>query len=1506
MHNKKFINLWQKNRKKLIENHVYKEEDEHSSCGVGLIASIKGEPSRKVVDMGIEALKCLYHRGAVDADGKTGDGAGIQLQIPKNFFNEKIERSGQQINDLPFAVGMIFLPRTDFAAQERSRTIVESEIINGGFKIYGWRHVPINTKVIGDKAKATLPEIEQILIGNEIISSELEFDDKLYVIRKRIEKKITQENISGFYVCSLSSQSIVYKGMFLAEQLSNFYPDIKDERFISKYAVYHQRYSTNTFPTWSLAQPFRVIAHNGEINTLKGNKNWMSAHEPRMSHKNFENNIDDLKPIIDSAASDSSALDATIELLVRSNRSLPMAKIMTIPEAFAHRRDFSKKLKDLYTYANAVMESWDGPAALCGVHNNWAVAGMDRNGLRPLRYTLTEEFLIAGSETGMIDIKETDILERGRVGPGQMIAVNFDEGKFYLDSQLKDKLSQSKPFGEWTKKIQHIDKLVQSVDEEFREIDLSTLRKRMTSFGWSVEDIEMILHPMIVEGKEAVGSMGDDTPLAVLSENYRGLHHFFRQNFSQVTNPPIDSLRERVVMSLRTRIGNLSNILDEDQSQCDHLQLNSPVLSINQFKTMRNYMKDKVQIIDTTMDLNDEKNNFKKELDRINKEAEDAVRSGFVHIILTDKKLSKDKISLPMILVTSSVHHYLIKKKLRTYISLNIQSAECLDVHYYAVLIGVGATSINGYLAQQAIADRHKKGLFKNLSYEECVERYIKSINNGLLKIMSKMGISVVSSYRGGCNFEAIGLSRNFMSEYFPSMSSKISGMGISGLEKRSLRAHKKAYEEEIVHLDVGGFYRYRKGGEKHSFEANAIHMLQSSVSSDSYSLYKKYSSLINQNHPINIRDLLAFRSINESISNDQIQNTYEIRKRLVAPGISLGALSPEAHETIAIAMNRIGAKSDSGEGGEDPQRFKYRKNGDNPSSRIKQIASGRFGVTSEYLNSCDEIEIKIAQGAKPGEGGQLPGGKVTDLIAKLRYSTKGVTLISPPPHHDIYSIEDLAQLIYDLKKINPKAKVCVKLVAQSGIGTVAAGVAKAKADVILVSGHNGGTGASPQTSIKYAGLPWELGLSEVHQVLSLNNLRNKVILRTDGGIKTGKDVVIAAMLGAEEFGIGTTSLVAMGCIMVRQCHSNTCPVGVCTQDEKLREKFSGTPEKVINLFTFIAEEVREILSSLNFKSINEIIGRSDLLYQVSRGGSDLDDLDLNPILTSIDSEIGDYNYKLINRNEVDSGLDEKVILDAKNFFENKQKIQLTYNIQNTDRALGTRLSSEVTRKFGMSVLSDDLAFIKMIGSAGQSLGAFLAKGITLEVYGDANDYVGKGLSGGKIIIRPKINSKLVTKDNVIIGNTVLYGATNGKLYAAGIAGDRFCVRNSGAQAIVEGCGDNGCEYMTGGYAFILGSVGNNFAAGMTGGMAFVYDKEGTLPVRINLDDVQYQQQMTNYWENFLFSKIKEHYEVTNSMHAKNLIENWEKEKFLFWQIVPKEMINKFENPVLLETTKTA
>jgi glutamate synthase (NADPH/NADH) large chain len=1013
-----------------------------------------------------------------------------------------------------------------------------------------------------------------------------------------------------------------------------------------------------------------------------------------------------------------------------------------------------------------------------------------------------------------------------------------------------------------------------------------------------MEDLEAILHPMVEDGKEAVGSMGDDSPLAVLSDKYRGLHHYFRQNFSQVTNPPIDSLREKRVMSLRTRLGNLGNILDEQAGQCALLQLESPVLTTGEFRAMRAYMGDTAAEIDCTFDVAGGSNALREAVRRIRQEAEDAVRGGATHIILTDEKMDATRAPIPMILATGAVHTHLVRQQLRTFTSLNVRSAECMETHYFAVLIGVGATTVNAYLAQEAIADRHRRGLFGDLALEQCLSRFKKGIDEGLLKIMSKMGISIVSSYRGGCNFEAVGLSRALVAEHFPGMSSRISGLGFAGIQKKVLEQHAIAYDEEVVALPIGGFYKYRRGGERHAWEAGLIHMLQQAVSTDSYSTFKKYSEAIHKRPPLQLRDLLDFRSSREAIPIDEVESITAIRKRFITPAMSLGALSPEAHGTLNVAMNRIGAKSDSGEGGEDPARFKPDKNGDNWNSAIKQVASGRFGVTAEYLNQCREIEIKVAQGAKPGEGGQLPGFKVTELIARLRHATQGVTLISPPPHHDIYSIEDLAQLIYDLKQINPDAKVCVKLVARTGIGTIAAGVAKANADVILISGHVGGTGASPQTSIKYAGVPWEMGLSEVAQVLTLNRLRHRVRLRTDGGLKTGRDIVIAAMLGAEEYGVGTGSLIAMGCIMVRQCHSNTCPVGVCVQDSELRKKFTGTPEKVVNLFSFLAEEVREILSSLGFRSLNEVIGRTDLLHQVSRGGAHLDDLDLNPLLAQVDPGDQARYCTLQGRNEVPDTLDARMIADARALFEEGEKMQLAYNVRNTHRAIGTRLSSMITRKFGMTGLKPGHVTVRLRGSCGQSLGAFAVQGLKLEVFGDANDYVGKGLSGGTIVVRPTTASPLKSHENTIIGNTVLYGATAGKLFAAGQAGERFAVRNSGAQVVVEGCGSNGCEYMTGGTAVILGKVSDNFAAGMTGGMAFIYDEDGSLPQYVNEENVIFQRIEVPHYEAVVKSLVEEHVAETQSRFAAQLLNDWDRVRSRFWQVIPKEMVHRLEIPV--------
>jgi len=1488
-------------RRWLAENGMYSEADEHSSCGVGLVVSIDGKPSRKVVEAGIDALKAIWHRGAVDADGKTGDGAGIHIQIPAPFFYDQVRRTGHEPReDQLMAVGQVFLPRTDFGAQETCRTIVETEVIRMGHYIYGWRHVPVDISVLGEKANATRPEIEQILISNAKGIDEEDFERELYVIRRRIEKAAAAAGINGLYIASLSCRSIIYKGMMLAEQVAEFYPDLKDERFKSAFAIYHQRYSTNTFPQWWLAQPFRMLAHNGEINTLKGNINWMKSHEIRMASTSFGDHAEDIKPIIAGGSSDSAALDAVFEVLVRAGRNAPMAKTMLVPESWSKQaEELPRAWRDMYSYCNSVMEPWDGPAALAMTDGRWVCAGMDRNGLRPMRYVVTGDGLVVcGSEAGMVPIDEGSVREKGALGPGQMLAVDMKEGQLFHDTEIKDKLAGAQPFGDWVGKINDMDRTLAGVTEKALHSG-ADLRRRQIAAGYSLEELESILAPMAEDGKEAIASMGDDTPSAVLSKQYRPLSHYFRQNFSQVTNPPIDSLREFRVMSLKTRFGNLKNVLDESSAQTEIVVLESPFVGNAQWDALVGELEGAVTEIDCTFAAG--KGALRDGLERIRAEAEDAVRSGTGHIVLADCNVGDDRIGMPMILATSAVHSHLTRKGLRTFCSLNVRSAECIDPHYFAVLIGAGATVVNPYLAEDSINDRIERGLLDG-SLTETVARYREAIDLGILKIMSKMGISVISSYRGGLNFEAVGLSRAMCAEYFPGLTSRISGIGVSGIQAKLEKVHSQAFRGGRDVLPIGGFYKARKSGETHAWGAQTMHMMQMACNKASYELWKRYSEAMQAGPPIHLRDLMAIKPMGETVPLEEVESVTAIRKRFVTPGMSLGALSPEAHKTLNVAMNRIGARSDSGEGGEDPAHFLPEPNGDNPSAKIKQVASGRFGVTAEYLNQCEELEIKVAQGAKPGEGGQLPGMKVTELIARLRHSTPGVTLISPPPHHDIYSIEDLAQLIYDLKQINPRVKVCVKLVAQSGVGTIAAGVAKAKADVILIAGHNGGTGASPATSIKYAGLPWEMGLTEAHQVLSMNKLRERVTLRTDGGLRTGRDIVMAAMMGAEEYGIGTAALISMGCIMVRQCHSNTCPVGVTTQDAQLREKFTGTAEKVVNLITFYAQEVREILAGIGARSLDDVIGRADLLTQVSRGSAHLDDLDLNPMLITVDGA-KDIRYDRNKpRNEVSDTLDAEIVRDAARFLEDGEKMQLHYAVQNTDRTVGTRISSHIVRNFGMhNALQPDHLTVKLTGSAGQSLGAFAAPGLKIEVSGDANDYVGKGLSGATVVVRPPQTSPLEASANTIIGNTVLYGATAGYLFAAGRAGERFAVRNSGAHVVGEGCGSNGCEYMTGGVAVILGTVGANFAAGMTGGMAYLYDPEGGAPKLINATSVVVCPVRAPHWLDELEGLIRRHAAETGSRRAREILQYWDMEKENFLQICPREMLDKLPAPLGIE-----
>ena len=1487
-------------RTRLAREGMYRPEFESDACGVGLVAATDGVASRRVVQSAIDALKAVWHRGAVDADGKTGDGAGLHVDLPHAFFDDAIQMSGHKALPNRLAVGMIFLPRTDLGAQETCRGIVETAIIEAGYTIYGWRQVPVDVSVIGQKAQATRPEIEQIMIAGPMPDevSAAEFEKDLYLIRRRIEKRAIAAQVGGFYICSLSCRSIIYKGLFLAESLSVFYPDLRDDRFTSRVAIFHQRYSTNTFPQWWLAQPFRCLAHNGEINTIRGNKNWMLSHEIKMASLAFGDSQEDIKPVIPAGASDTAALDATFEAICRSGRDAPTAKLMLVPEAWDGQADMPPAHLAMYRYLASVMEPWDGPAALAMTDGRWAVAGMDRNALRPLRYTLTDDgLLIVGSESGMVVVPETSIVEKGAAGPGQMIAVDLDEGRVLHDRAVKDRIAGEADYAAMAADFLTIDALPPAPEAPACRYDRAELARRQVAAGQTLEDMELILAPMVETAKEAVGSMGDDTPLAVISDKPRLISQFFRQNFSQVTNPPIDSLRERHVMSLKTRFGNLANILDPAGQQSRVLVLQSPVLTCADWERLKAHFGSAAATIDCTFEIGGGPETLRAAIQRIRDEAEQAVRQGKSELFLTDEAIGETRIGIAGVLAAAAVHTHLVRKGLRSYASVNVRTAECLDTHYYAVLIGVGATTVNAYLAEAAILDRQARGLFGDLSIDACLARHKTAIDEGLLKIMSKMGIAVISSYRGGYNFEAVGLSRALVNDLFPGMPTKISGEGYASLHLNAVLRHEAAFDRAVVTLPIGGFYRQRATGETHAYSAQLMHLLQTAVATDSYSTYLQFSRGVADLPPVYLRDLLQFNFPDDGVAVDQVEPITEIRKRFVTPGMSLGALSPEAHETLAIAMNRIGAKAV--EGGEDRSRYKPYDNGDNANSGVKQIASGRFGVTAEYLGACDEIEIKVAQGAKPGEGGQLPGFKVTEFIAKLRHATPGVMLISPPPHHDIYSIEDLAQLIYDLKQINPRARVCVKLVSSAGIGTVAAGVAKAHADVILVAGHNGGTGASPQTSIKYAGTPWEMGLSEVNQTLTLNGLRGRIKLRTDGGLKTGRDIVIAAILGAEEFGIGTLSLVAMGCIMVRQCHSNTCPVGVCTQDDRLRAKFTGSPEKVINLMTFIAEEVRDILARLGCRSLDEVIGRTELLRQVSRGAEHLDDLDLNPILAKVDADDDQRRFSLSTwRNDVPDSLDAQIIKDAAAVFSRGEKMQLTYSVRNTHRAVGTRLSSEITRTIGMSKLADGHVTVRLRGSAGQSLGAFLCKGVTLEVFGDANDYVGKGLSGGIIVVRPVVSSPLASQDNTIIGNTVLYGATSGALYAAGRAGERFAVRNSGAQVVVEGCGANGCEYMTGGIAVVLGRTGANFGAGMTGGMAFVYDADGDFAARANPESIVWQRLSSLHWESVLQNLVRAHAEATDSKWAGGLIEDWDRVRGHFWQVVPKEMLSRLPEPL--------
>ena len=1271
---------------------LYDPRDEHDACGVGLIAAIDGALRRDVVEKGIEALKSVWHRGAVNADGKTGDGAGIHLQIPEAFFASEIpayERA--QSEGCLVGVGMLFLPRTNAEAQEQARLIIETEIVRFGYDIIGWRQVPVRAEVIGDDANKVRPEIMQVFIRSTAQEPELLFESNLYIIRRRIEKSARASAINDCYICSFSNRSIVYKGLFQAAQLSAFYPELTNPLITSRYIMFHQRFSTNTAPSWSMAQPFRTLAHNGEINTLRGNLNWMSSYEACFGAKRFEAYADDVTPIVPPVGSDTAMLDAVMEYITLSGKPLPFAKLMMIPPAWSRQSHIPAAHRALYEYCNCLMSPWDGPAAIVASDGDWVIAGTDRNGLRPLRYAITEGGLLTiGSETGMVPVSDDRILELGQLSPGQMIGIHLTEGRLYHDGELKDVLAAEQDYAAKVAVIQKAESPKSDDAASDGGLPISDLAVRHYAAGITQEDIELILQPMLKEGKEAVGSMGDDTPLAVLSDHYRGLHHFFRQHFSQVTNPPIDPLREQHTMSLITRVGAMHDILGDNPDLSHLFHLESPILLRDDIEALLEHAGDYSHIIDITYPATQSPDALRHAIDAMLRESSRAVEAGKHTLVLCDRNISATRIAMPIILAAGALHTHMVRSSKRKLLSIIARTSGVWDTHSMAVLIGVGATAVYPYLAEAtALGWNRERGnqesrkvnnLSSRFPIPDSLTNLKKAYEQGLLKIMSKMGISVVSSYRGGRNFDAIGLSRSLVAEFFPGLVSRISGIGLKEIHARTMAVHHAAWKQEegnVIRLPVGGFYRYRNHGEAHGYEGKLIHRLQTACATGSYRQYQDFATSTNALGALHIRSLLGIKSDKDPIALHEVESVHTIRKRFVAPAMSLGALSPEAHETLAIAMNRIGAQSNSGEGGEGAERYTPYANGDNANSSIKQVASARFGVTAEYLNAAKEIQIKVAQGAKPGEGGQLPGFKVTAEIARLRHATEGVMLISPPPHHDIYSIEDLAQLIYDLKQINPTAIVSVKLVSQSGIGTIASGVVKAMADKIIISGHVGGTGASPLTSIKYAGAPWEMGLAEVTQVLGLNRLRHRVTLQTDGGLKTGRDIVIAALLGAEEYGIGTLSLVAMGCLMVRQCHSNTCPVGICTQDPELRKHFDGSVEKVIHLMSFLAEDVREILASLGYARLDDLIGRTDLLHQVSHPTSDtINTLDLTPLLTQpMQRDEAPRINTMGERNPVADSLDEEMLREAEAAIRSHQKVQLSYNVNNKHRSIGARLS---------------------------------------------------------------------------------------------------------------------------------------------------------------------------------------------------------------------------------------
>ncbi|CAI2718652.1 glutamate synthase large subunit [Nitrospina watsonii] len=1482
---------------------LYDPRFEKENCGVGFVASLKGEKSHELIQQSLELLNRLEHRGAVGADPLTGDGAGILIQIPHSFYKEECSKLGISLPaEGRYGTGLVFLTRDDRA--ESLMQIFEQVAKEEGLEMLGWRKVPVDNTQIGRVAAEVEPDIRQIFIGDNGINDQEAFERKLYILRKQAGRAIRASGLAqlyeSYYICSLSSKTIVYKGQLMAPQVGRYYLDVSDPRMTSALSLVHSRYSTNTFPSWGRAQPMRMVAHNGEINTVQGNKNWMSAREAMFDSDLFDD-PEKLIPVIPPGGSDTADFDQALELLVMTGRSLPHAVMMMIPEPWSGHETMDDEKRGFFEYHASLMEPWDGPASITFTDGEVVGAVLDRNGLRPSRYIVTtDDRVIMASEVGALPVDQANIKSKGRLQPGRMFFVDLKAGRICSDEEIKRPLAQEQPYARWVKENQvNIENL--PVSNGFTEKTVDDLLVQQTVFGYTAEDMKIVLAPMVDTGMEAIGSMGNDTPLAVRSERPQLLFNYFKQLFAQVTNPAIDSIREELVMSMEVTLGREYNLLAASPAHCRKLRLRHPILKPEEFYKIQSLDQEDLKTVTLSLlfPVAEGEEAIEKAVEKLCAEASEALQNGATILILSDRGVDENHAAIPSLLATGAVHHHLLREKTRTRVGIVVETAEAREMHHFALLIGYGAGAIYPYLAYETAKQIVQEQVYvQDVALDKAIDNFILSCKKGLYKIIAKMGISTIQSYRGAQIFEAVGLHEDIVHQYFTGTPSRVAGIRLKDLGREVLVRHRNAYERSKIirpALDLGGYYHWRRGEEKHMINPSMVALLQESTRSNNYETYKKFSKINDEQNTreCTIRGLFKFKPA-QAIPIEEVESMEEITRRFCTGAMSIGSISREAHETLAIAMNRLGGKSNTGEGGEDLVRYTPDANGDSRRSKIKQVASGRFGVNSNYLANADELQIKVAQGAKPGEGGQLPGHKVSEYIAKIRHSTPGVGLISPPPHHDIYSIEDLQQLIFDLHNSNPNADVSVKLVAEAGVGTVAAGVSKARAEGVLIAGHDGGTGASPQTSIKHAGLPWELGLAETQQVLVLNDLRGRIRVQVDGQLKTGRDVIIGALLGADEFGFSTAPLVTLGCIMMRKCHLNTCSVGVATQDPELRKKFVGEADYVVNYFRFVAQEVREWMAYLGVRKLDDLIGRTDLLeVDTSVDHWKVRELDFSRILFRAGEDSGVATRNVTRQdlsNDIGDGcLDRKLIAECRNAIEDKKPVRLQHDIGNVDRATGAMLSYEISKRYSEEGLPAETIHIDFKGSAGQSFGAFLAPGVTFNLKGDANDYVGKGLSGGTIIVAPAEESPIVAEENILVGNVVLYGAISGKAFFRGIGGERFAVRNSGADAVIEGVGDHGCEYMTGGHVVVLGRTGRNFAAGMSGGLAFVLDEDGSFPIHCNKELVDLVALDEEDDLELVQNLIREHREYTGSPVAQRILDNWEAMLPKFIKVYPSD-----------------